>query len=72
MAQRITVLVEHLDGEPTDVTYELLGVARRMADEYGAMVDAVLLGSEVRQLSERLPADRVTILDHPSLRYLAP
>jgi electron transfer flavoprotein alpha subunit len=72
MAQRIAVLVEHLDGEPTDVTYELLGVARRIADEDGAMVDAVLLGSEVRQLSERLPADRVTILDHPSLRYLAP
>ncbi|WP_448576507.1 electron transfer flavoprotein subunit alpha/FixB family protein [Thermomicrobium sp.] len=72
MAQRIVVVVEHLDGEPTDVTYELLGVARRIADVDGAMVDAVLLGSGVMQLAERLPADRVTVLEHPSLRSLAP
>ncbi|GBD18088.1 Caffeyl-CoA reductase-Etf complex subunit CarE [bacterium HR27] len=72
MAQRIVVLVEHLYGEPTDVTFELLGLARRIADSDGAIVEAVLLGEGVRHLAETLPAERVILVEHPALRYLAP
>ncbi|MCX2726780.1 electron transfer flavoprotein subunit alpha/FixB family protein [Thermomicrobium sp. 4228-Ro] len=72
MGQRIVVLVEHLAGEATDVTYELLGLARRIANADGAVVEAVVLGEAVGHLAERLPADRVLLLEHPSLHFLAP
>lgn len=72
MAKRIVVLVEHLAGDPTDVTYELLGLARRVADADGATVDAALLGHRIEHLAERLPADRILLLEHPTLEYLAP
>lgn len=45
MTQRIAVLVEHLEGQPTDVTFELLGLARRIANTDGASVQAYLLVS---------------------------
>lgn len=72
MSQRITVLVEHLEGQPTDVTFELLGLARRIAKTNGAAVEALLFGETVRHLAQTLPADRVVMVEHPLLRYLAP
>lgn len=72
MPKRIAVLVEHLDETVTDVTYELLGAARRLADTEGAAVDAILLGQGVGPLAEHLPADRVLVVEHPALQFLPP
>ncbi|MCX7623451.1 MAG: electron transfer flavoprotein subunit alpha/FixB family protein [Thermomicrobium sp.] len=72
MAHGIAVLVEHLEGQVTDVTYELLGLARRIADTDGAEVVACLLGHGVRHVAERLPADRVVLVEDHALHYLAP
>ncbi len=72
MTQRIAVLVEHLEGQPTDVTFELLGLARRIANTDGASVQAYLFGERVGHLAESLPADSVTVVEHPALHHLAP
>lgn len=72
MAQRIAVLVEHLEGQPTDVTFELLGLARRIANTNRAPVEALLFGQGVRHLAETIPADRVVLVEDPLLRYLTP
>jgi len=72
MAHQIAVLVEHLDGQVTDVTYELLGLARRIADSDGAEVVAYVFGQRTASVAERIPADRVVAVEHPALSYLPP
>ncbi len=62
----ILVLAEHLRGEIKDITFEMLGKAADLAGESGAPVSAVLFGSGVGELSERLAsyADQVLVRDH--------
>jgi len=45
-ARRILVCTEWLRGQPTALTSELLGGARRLADEFGGEVGALLLGDD--------------------------
>ncbi|MEA3191392.1 MAG: electron transfer flavoprotein alpha subunit [Thermoplasmata archaeon] len=67
----VWVVVEHRDGKLRDVTRELLGAARPMADKLGHKVTAVLLGSGVESLGKELVAcgaDAVLVAEHPVLR----
>ncbi|MBI4327257.1 MAG: electron transfer flavoprotein subunit alpha/FixB family protein [Chloroflexi bacterium] len=69
MNTAILVLVEHLKGELADITYEMLGVGRRLADASQSPLYAALLGHGVVPLAERLGlADSVLVVDHPQLR----
>lgn len=72
MSTRVLVLAEHLEGTVTDVTYELLGLARRLAQADGLSIEALVLGRHGSAVAERLPADRVIVVEHPALAYLAP
>jgi len=54
MADRILVLAEHESGALRERTWELLGLAHRLAGESGKQVGAVLLGSGVQGLAEEL------------------
>lgn len=72
MSTRVLVLAEHLEGTVTDVTYELLGLARRLAQADGLSIKALVLGRDGSAVAERLPADRVIVVEHPALAYLAP
>ncbi|MEA3143863.1 MAG: electron transfer flavoprotein alpha subunit [Thermoplasmata archaeon] len=66
----VWVIVEHRDGKLRDVTLELLGAARPMADKLGHKVTAVLLGHKCAELPPRLlaaGADEVILAEHPML-----
>lgn len=64
------VLAEQRQGALREVSLELLGKAREMADSVGTEVTAVLLGREVSGLAPALisaGADQVLLADHPDL-----
>ena len=67
----VWVIVEHRDGKLRDVTRELLGAARPMADKMHQKVTAVVLGHSVGDLAKELiarGADDVIVCEHPVLK----
>ncbi|MFA5943948.1 MAG: FAD-binding protein [Candidatus Thermoplasmatota archaeon] len=67
----VWVIAEHRDGKLADVTRELLGAARPMADKLGHKVTGVILGHQVTALGQQLlaaGADDVILAQHPVLK----
>ena len=66
----VWVFVEHDNGKIASVTFELLGEARKLADELGVKVGALLLGHNVagfeKELAER-GADVIHLIERPEL-----
>jgi electron transfer flavoprotein alpha subunit len=68
MSTAILVLVEHLKGTVADITFEMLGAARKLAASRQAPVYAVLLGQGVAPLAARLgAANGVLVVENPAL-----
>ena len=68
----VWVFAEQEDGVLNDVSLELCGKARQLADELGVQVGAVLPGSGVKGLALRLIAhgvDRVYLVDNDKLAH---
>ena len=68
----VWVFAEQHDGVIQSVTYELLGEGRKLADELGMKLCAVLLGHNVQPLTQALTergADIVYSVDKPELAY---
>jgi electron transfer flavoprotein alpha subunit len=66
----VWVVAEQRNGELNDVSFELLGKGRELADELGTELSAVLLGSGVAGMAQELVhrgADRVRVVDDPAL-----
>ncbi len=66
----VWVFIEQDAGRIADVSLELVGRARELADELGVAAEAVLLGAEVRGLADTLFAqgcDRVFVAEDPRL-----
>src|ERR1051326_8612166 len=66
----VWVIAEHRDGKLRDITLELLGAARPMAQKLKQDVTAVILGHEVGDLPKQLVAagaDHVLVCEHPIL-----
>ena len=62
----ILVVIETADGQPIDLAFEMLGLARRLAGGVGGAVTAVALGTGLNGVGEVLVAhgaDRVVIAD---------
>ena len=71
MSDSVLVITEHLNGSFTDATFELLALARSLATE--SEVEAALVGSEVSAMASQLgAADRVVVVDDPSLEVFSP
>ena len=69
----VLVVAEHLNGNLDDVTFELLGKGRELADSLGGSLLAVLMGSGVKDLANQLgAADKVVYVDHPNLATFNP
>ncbi|MCL5959171.1 MAG: electron transfer flavoprotein subunit alpha/FixB family protein, partial [Chloroflexi bacterium] len=69
-ASGIWVLAEQRNGELQEVSLELVGEARKLADELKEELWAVLLGSSVENLTPPLAhygADKVLVAEHPLL-----
>ncbi|MHC1604118.1 MAG: electron transfer flavoprotein subunit alpha/FixB family protein [Candidatus Syntropharchaeales archaeon] len=67
----IFVLAEHREGELREITFEMLGAAKNLADAMDATITAVLLGHDVNGYAEKLGnyADTVLVVDDPKLGY---
>jgi len=68
----VWVFLEHTDGRPAPVSWELLGKARELAADLGGRVCSVLLGREVEALTQEAiayGADAVYLLDDPALAH---
>jgi len=62
MTNNILVYVEHLSGEVTEASFELIALARRLASTTGGSVDAAIIGSGVDTLSADLAgADTILV-----------
>jgi electron transfer flavoprotein alpha subunit len=72
MANGILILAEHLKGELSDITFEMLGAGRKLADALGAPLHVALIGKGATPLAARLGlADRVFVVDTPELEVPA-
>ncbi len=69
MAKGIWVFAEVKEGNIRKITFELLSQGRKMAGKLGEELVAVLLGSAVEKLTDRLAeyADKVFLVDNPAL-----
>lgn len=66
----VMVFAEQKDGRPASVSFELIGAGRRLADELGTDLSAVLLDADKDSAMELIGwgADRVYLCSDPSLR----
>ena len=67
MNQNIFVIIEHLQGQVTDISYIMLAAARDLTQGSNGDVVAVLLGHNAQYLASTLNADRVLCGDDPAL-----
>lgn len=68
----VWVFAEHHEGKINTITYELLGKGRKLADDLGMDLCAVLLGKDIKSRTEDLiarGADKVYVIDRPELEY---
>jgi len=68
----VWVFAEQEEGTLNDVSLELCGKARQLAEQLGVPMGTVLPGSGVKPLAQRLiaqGADRVYLVDDPRLRH---
>lgn len=71
MANDILVLADHLKGQLSDATFELVGKAKELAGAAGGQAVVALLGAP-ELASELGGADAVLTVDHPSLADYTP
>jgi electron transfer flavoprotein alpha subunit len=73
MNKEILVIAEHLKGKLADITFEMLGKGRELADQAGGQVVSLLIGKGVRPLAEQMGvADRVLYLADDRLAEFNP
>ena len=72
MSKDIYVVIEHLQGQVTDISYVMLAGARVLAGGTGGDVVGILLGHEMKELAANLAADRVLYVDDPALADVTP
>ena len=66
----VYVFAQQVDNEISSIAFELLGKAKELAADLGTDVTAVLLGSNVKGLTDKLAeygADKVIVVDDPAL-----
>lgn len=70
--KNVWIFAEQREGKIQSITYELLGEGRKLADQLGMKLVAVLLGHKVGESSAELisrGADIVYLADRPELEY---
>ncbi|OQY07876.1 MAG: electron transfer flavoprotein subunit alpha [Desulfobacteraceae bacterium 4572_123] len=70
MSQGVLAIAEQIDGVFRKVTYEALSEGKRMADSLGCDLTALVLGSDVENISKDLGkygAERILVADNPAL-----
>ncbi len=68
----VWVFAEQVDGQVQSIAFELLGEGRKLADDLGMRLCAVLLGSNIETATNELierGADLVYVVDRPELEH---
>lgn len=68
----VWVFAEQFDGHIESITHELLGEGRKLADDLGVALCAVLIGSDIEKAAQELitrGAENVYVVDRPELQY---
>ena len=68
----IFVLIEHLNGQVSEISYIMLAAGHAFTQDTGGNLVAILLGHEAQNLANDLAADRVMYMDHPALAEFTP
>ncbi len=66
----VFIYAQQVDNELSSIAFELIGKAKELASDLGTEVTAVLLGSNVKGLTDELGeygADKVIVVDDPAL-----
>lgn len=67
----VFVFAQQVDNEINSIAYELIGKGKELAKDLGTEVTAMLLGSDVKGLADKLAeygADKVIVVDDPELK----
>ncbi|MGA8178714.1 MAG: electron transfer flavoprotein subunit alpha/FixB family protein [Desulfobacterales bacterium] len=75
MAERVLAIAEQSEGAFRKVTYETLSEGRRIADQLGCELAALVLGNNIDGISKTLGqfgADRIIMADDPALAEYLP
>ncbi len=72
MSNDIYVVVEHLRGNVSEISYLMLAAGRQLADHSGGELTALLLGSGVEELASTLAADKVIYFEDANLADFTP
>jgi len=75
MAQRVLAIAEQLEGVFRKVTFEALSEGRRIADQLGGELNALVLGDNVENISKELEqfgADRIIVAENSALSEYMP
>lgn len=68
MANGILILADHLKGELSDITFEMLGAGRKLADALQAPLHVAVIGRDAGSLAPKLGlADKVFVVDAAQL-----
>lgn len=71
MSQDIYVLIEHNQGQVSEISYVMLAAGRQLAGIHGSQLIAMLLGYQAKDLSLDIAADKLLYIDHPALKEFA-
>lgn len=72
MSTDILVLIEHLKGQVSDLSYMMLAAGRGLASASGGKLKGLLLGQGAQDLAANLSADGIIYVDHPALADFTP
>jgi electron transfer flavoprotein alpha subunit len=72
MNQDIFVMIEHLRGKVSEISYVMLAAAHNLSQSTGGKVIAILLGYNAQVLAKDFNADQVLYADHPLLADFNP
>jgi electron transfer flavoprotein alpha subunit len=72
MGNDIFVITDHMDGTVTDISFEMVGMAKELASGFGGQVVAVMLGSGVSDLAGGFASDSTLYVDDPALVHFNP
>jgi electron transfer flavoprotein alpha subunit len=73
MNNGIIVLVEHLKDAVADITFEMLGIGRKIADSLNVPLYAAILGKDInKHLSELGIADSIFVVEDEKLEMASP
>jgi electron transfer flavoprotein alpha subunit len=72
MNHNILVLIDYLKGSVAEISYEMLGIARKIADSSGGKVYALVAGKAAKTVATNLgAADEVFVIEDPECERLA-